>query len=108
MLTAAVRRRVAVLRQPRPAARLARFLWTAWAIIVWNVVFDHVLVVAGREYIAAANRAAFAIPPHYENMDAWMRPAVTRALWTATASGGAIALAGFLMVRAFGAPRAVR
>ena len=108
MLTAAVRRRVAVLRQPRPAARIARFLWTAWAIIVWNVVFDHVLVVAGREYIAAANRAAFAVPPRYENMDAWMRPAVTRALWTATASGGAIALAGFLLVRAFRAPRVVR
>ena len=99
---------MAAWRQPRPAARLARVLWIVWAVIVWNVVFDHVLVVAGREYIAAANRAAFAVPPHYENMDAWMRPAVTRALWTATASGGAIALAGFLMVRAFGARRAVR
>lgn len=108
MLTAVVRRRVAVLRQPRPVARLARLLWIAWAVVVWNVVFDHVLVVAGREYIAAANRAAFAVPPRYENMDAWMQPAVTSAFWTATASGGAIAVAGFLLVRAFGAPRAAR
>ena len=34
--------------------RLALVLWIAWAVIVWNVVFDHVIVVAGRDYIAAA------------------------------------------------------
>ena len=72
-------------RQPRPAARLARVLWMAWAIVVWNVVFDRVIVVAGREYIAAA----YAPPPPIRgpsaNMDDWMQPAVTRGLWFATA-----------------------
>ncbi len=100
MLTAAARRRVAALRQPRPAARLARTLWIVWAIVVWNVVFDHVIVVAGRNYIAAADRAAFATPRRYENMDAWMRPAVTRGLWIATVSAAAIAGAGLVLVRA--------
>jgi hypothetical protein len=102
MVTAAARRHLAALRQPGPAARIARALWMAWALIVWNVVFDHVIVVAGRDYIAAANQAAFSrtVPRQYENMDAWMRPAVTRGLWMATASAMVILLAGVLLVRA--------
>ena len=44
--------------QPRAKVRLARALWIAWAVIVWNVVFDHVIVVAGRSYIHAAGSAA--------------------------------------------------
>jgi hypothetical protein len=90
---------VATWRQPRPAARLARVLIVAWAVIVWNVVFDHVIVVAGRSYIAAARTAAAAAGP-FANMDDWMKPAVTRGLWIATAAGGAILVAGFAAVRA--------
>src|SRR4029078_287323 len=78
MLTAAVRR-AAALRQPRAAARIARALWTVWAIVVWNVVFDHVILVAGPEYIAAGSAPAgtSANPhPQYLAMDDWMRPAV--------------------------------
>ena|SRR5581483_6930667 len=100
MLTAAARRRVAALRQPRPAARLALTLWIVWAIASWNVVFDHTIVVAGRNYIAAAERAAFSVPPRYENMDLWMRPAIAHGVWLASAVGGAIAAAGILLVRA--------
>src|SRR5690349_24942381 len=100
MLTAAARRRVAALRQPRPAARLARTLWIVWAALVWNVVFDHTIVVAGRHYIAAAGRAAFSTPPRYEDMDAWMRPSVAHGLWFASAIAGAILVAGFVFVHA--------
>jgi hypothetical protein len=100
MLIAAARRRVAGLRHPRPAARIARALWIAWAIVVWNVVFDHVIVVAGRSYIAAAGRASVSATARPVNMDDWMRPAVTRGLWIATAAGGAILLTGLVSVRA--------
>jgi hypothetical protein len=102
MPTAAAWRRVAALRQPRTAARLARALWIIWAFLVWNVVFDHVIVVAGREYIGAANRAAASTtaPHSYENMDAWMRPAVARGVWLATAGASVIAVSGLLLVRA--------
>jgi hypothetical protein len=90
--------------QPRAAARLARGLWIAWAIIVWNVVFDHVIVVAGRDFIYAAGRAASATAggghPIYLRMDDWMRPAVTRALWTATAAAGAILATGLAAIHA--------
>src|SRR5262245_25549587 len=72
--------------QPRAAVRLARILWIAWAVVVWNVVFDHVLVVAGREYIHAAGLAAGRHGPDGRflvRMDDYMRPAVTRGLWVA-------------------------
>jgi hypothetical protein len=68
-----------------------------WAVIVWNVVFDHVIVVAGRSYIGAAAAAAMA-SGHYARMDDWMRPAVTEGLWAATASALAILLVGFGLI----------
>ena len=80
------------------AARLACALWILWAVLVWNVVFDLVIVVAGRSYIAAAGRAA-ASHAGFANMDDWMRPAVTRGFWIATVAGGVIVLVGLAAVR---------
>ena len=79
-------------------ARIAAALWVAWAVIVWNVIFDRVIVVAGRSYVNAARLAAARGGP-YARMDDWMRPAVTQALWTATAAGAAILLVGFIALR---------
>jgi hypothetical protein len=99
MLPAAVRRRVAVLRQPGPAVRLARALWVAWAVIVWNVVFDRVMVVAGRDYVAAAYRAAAEPSARPPSMDDWMQPAAARGVWLASAAAAAIVLVGFASIR---------
>jgi len=93
--------RIAAARQPRAAARLARALWVLWAVVVWNVVFDQVIVRAGRQYIAAAGRAGVSRSAR-PDMDAFMRPAVTRALWIATASGGLVLLVGLAVLRAAG------
>jgi len=98
MLPGAARRRVEAWRQPHHAVRIARALWIAWAFIVWNVVFDHVIVVAGREYIAAAIRAAAVPAGTFANMDEWMRPAVTRGLWVATAASAAVLVPGLIAV----------
>ena len=76
---------------------IARGLWIVWAILVWNVVFDHVIVVAGREYLAAAFVAANS--GAYARMDDWMRPAITRGLWIATGSSALILLVGFIAIR---------
>jgi hypothetical protein len=80
---------------PTRATRVARALWIAWAVIVWNVVFDHVIVVAGREYLSAAVHAARS-GAGYLGMDEWMRPAVTRGLWIASASAAAILVTGLI------------
>ena len=100
MLTDAARRRVAALRQPARAARVARALWIAWAVLAWNVVFDHAIVSAGRFYIVAAERAAAdrAAGAPVVRIDDWMRPAVTRGLWTASAVGGGILVTGLILV----------
>jgi hypothetical protein len=106
MVTARVRRRLAALREPASAVRIARALWIAFAVVVWNVVFDRVIVVAGRDYIRAAVTVAGAagesrpFPPARLNMDEWMRPAATHGLWIATAAAAAILLVGLLSVRA--------
>jgi len=81
----------------RTSGRIARGLWIVWAILVWNVVFDHVIVVAGRAYIAAAVAAANG--GRYARMDDWMRPAITRGLWIATGSSALILLVGFAAIR---------
>ena len=98
MVTAAVGRRIAWLRQPARAARLAVALWTIWAVVVWNVVFDYALVMAGRAYVHAAGVAARQGGP-YARMDDWMRPALARGLWMATAAGASIAVVGFVSTR---------
>ena len=99
VLRSSVSSRIASLRQPPAAARLARALWIIWAVIVWNVVFDQVIVRAGRDYLAAAGEASatHALPP---NMDAYMRPAVRRGVWIATAAGALILFTGLASVGA--------
>jgi hypothetical protein len=84
-----------------PAARIARVLWLVWAVLLWNVVFDHVIVVAGRDYIVAAKSVinSTGAARHHPNMDDWMRPAVTRGLWIATASAGTVVVAGVVLLR---------
>ena len=77
--------------------RVAAWLWVVWAFVVWNVVFDRAIVVAGRDYLkvarAAEKNGAFA------RIDDTMRPAQSRALWLATASAGVILVVGFVALR---------
>ena len=84
---------------PMPrAAHVAAALWIAWAVVVWNVVLDQVIVVAGRRYIVAAIASAGAMGP-FVSMDDWMRPAATRGLWLATAAAAAILTVGCAALR---------
>jgi hypothetical protein len=87
--------------------RLAVWLWVALAFVVWNVVFDQVIIDAGRHYIDIANASAES-NGLYLNIEDTMRPARSRALWLATVSGGAILVVGFLALRRatlLGSPR---
>jgi hypothetical protein len=96
---ASLRGRLARVRQPARAARLAIVLWVALAIAVWNVIFDRVIVLAGRRYVIAASEAATAGRP-YVLINEWMGPAVDRALWIASAAGLGILAIGVFAVRA--------
>ncbi len=73
--------------------RLARALWVTWAVLLWNVVFDHAIVVAGRAYIHAAGVAVAHGRP-YVRMDDYMRPAIAHGLWIASASAALVLLVG--------------
>jgi hypothetical protein len=85
------------LRSLRSSLGVGLALWVALALVVWNVVFDRVLVVAGRQYVCAAARAARGAGP-YARVDDWMRPAERRALWMASVAGGTILVAGLLSI----------
>src|SRR5262249_1031900 len=78
--------------------RLARALWVALAVVVWNVVLDQTLVLAGRRYIVAAVGAAQG-PGPYARIDDWMRPALVQGFWSATAAAAAILTIGLVAVR---------
>ena len=84
-------------------SRAAAWLWILWAFVVWNVVFDRVIVDAGRDYVDAAYAAAKTGGP-YQQIDEAMRPARSRALVLATASAGVILVVGFLGLRRAGRP----
>jgi hypothetical protein len=88
---------LASLRQPARAARVARWLWIAFAFVVWNVIFDRILVLAGRQYVHAATVAARGSGP-YLRVDDWMRSAMTRGLWDATAAAAVILAIGLICV----------
>lgn len=81
------------------SVRLAVGLWIAWAVIVWNVVFDHAIVVAARSYVAAAGRAARVAGP-FARMDDWMRPAAAHGFLLASSSALAVLAIGLSGIRA--------
>jgi hypothetical protein len=37
--------------------RAATWLWVLFAFVAWNVIFDRVIIDAGREYVRAADAA---------------------------------------------------
>jgi hypothetical protein len=70
--------------------------WATAAFVVWNAVFDRLIVLSGRQYIRAAVAADAA--GTFLTMEDWMRPAVVRAFWVATAVGTGVALLGVVVV----------
>ncbi|MCX6552997.1 MAG: hypothetical protein NTY02_18685 [Acidobacteria bacterium] len=73
--------------------RIAAWLWAAFAIVVWNVVFDAVVIQSGRDYLTQqalhqqGRGPAVTIPQV-------MRPGIRAGLRLATFSGGGVAAVG--------------
>lgn len=77
--------------------RVAVILWLVLAFLVWNVVFDRILVLAGRRYSYAAAVAARQ-PDAYVRIDDWMRPAVAHGVRVASLAGVSVAIIGLAAI----------
>jgi hypothetical protein len=85
------------IHQLRHSARLAAALWLVLAVVVWNVVFDRILVLAGRRYSYAA-ATAVRDGKGYLRIDDWMRPAIAHGVRVASVTALAIAAFGLIAV----------
>jgi hypothetical protein len=72
-------------------------LWIALAIVVWNVIFDRVLVLAGRRYVYAA-WVSSSESRGYLTADDWMRSATADGAQLATMVAGGVLLLGFVLI----------
>ena len=82
---------------PAHPVRVAAVLWLTFAIVVWNVVFDRILVIEGREYVYAASVAANESRPYVGAHD-WMRAAKKLAPWNSSAAGGVLLAVGLTAI----------
>jgi hypothetical protein len=76
---------------PARKLRVGIALWIVFAFVVWNVIFDRIIVLAGRRYVHDAAVVAHTTD-RYLAIDEVMRPAVTHGVWLA--SSAALAIAG--------------
>ncbi len=77
--------------------RIASALWLVLALIVWNVVFDRIIVLAGRRYVYDASVSVQ--DGVYLPISTEMRPAVRRAVSLASAAALPIAIVGLAAVQ---------
>jgi hypothetical protein len=82
---------------PKRAVTVALIAWIALAIVVWNVVFDRVLVLAGRRYVYTAYVAAGGSRPYVSAGD-WMQAAIGDGLRLATAIAGSLLIVGLASI----------
>lgn len=82
----------------RPAVTAAIVLWLVFAFLVWNVIFDRLIVLAGRRYSHDAT-VYFRSTGKYLLIDEVMRPAIAHGVLVASVSAGAIAVAALLLIR---------
>lgn len=82
----------------RRAIVVAIALWLIFAFVVWNVVFDRIIVLAGRRYSHDAT-VLYRSTGQYLLIDSVMRPAIVYGVKVASAVAGAIVVAALLLIR---------
>ena len=75
--------------------RMAVILWLVFAGVVWNVIFDRVLVLAGRRYAWRAYMAADTSA--YLPINDVMPEAIRHGVWIATMWAGLLAGVGLTL-----------
>lgn len=87
------------MRLPRrQAVTAAVVLWLVFAFLVWNVIFDRLIVLAGRRYSHDAT-VHFRTTGTYLLIDDVMRPAIRHGALVASISAGAIVLVALILIR---------
>lgn len=82
---------------PRRSVVTAAALWLVFAFLVWNVIFDRIIVLAGRRYSYDATLALRA--GHYIRIDDVMRPAIAHGVRVASIAAGLVLLVGIGLIR---------
>lgn len=72
-------------------------LWVVLAFLVWNVIFDRLIVLAGRRYSYDATLAFRA--GHYLRIDDAMRPAISHGVRVASLWAGVVLVVGLGLIR---------
>ncbi len=82
---------------PRRRIITAVLLWVVFAFLVWNVIFDRLIVLAGRRYSYDATLAFRA--GHYLRIDDAMRPAIAHGVRVASLWAGVVVVVGLVLIR---------
>jgi hypothetical protein len=82
----------------RRSVTVAVVLWLVLAFLVWNDVFDRVIVLAGRRYAHDAT-VLYRSTGQYLRIDDVMRPAIAHGVRLATAAAGGIAGVALVAIR---------
>lgn len=73
-------------------------LWLVFAFVVWNVIFDRIIVLAGRRYSYDA-KLLYRTTGKYLLIDTEMRPALAHAVTVASVVAVAIVAGSLLLIR---------
>ena len=73
-------------------------LWLLFAAVVWNVIFDRLIVLAGRRYSHDAY-VLYRSTGRYLLINDVMRPAIARAVRVASVAAGTIAVVAMIAIR---------
>jgi hypothetical protein len=82
----------------RRAIITATVLWLVLAFVVWNVIFDRILVLAGRRYSYEA-AITYRTTGKYLLINDVMRPAIAHGVRVASVAAVGIAVAGLVLIR---------
>jgi hypothetical protein len=77
---------------------VAVVLWLVFAFVVWNVIFDRIIVLAGRRYSHDAT-VLYRTTGRYLLIDDVMRPAIAHGVRVASSVAGAVALVALVLIR---------
>ena len=77
---------------------VAAVLWLLLAAVVWNVIFDRLIVLAGRQYSHDAY-VLYRTTGRYLLINDVMPPAIAHAVRVASAVAGTIAVAALIAIR---------